>query len=799
MRIRINTDPVGPVSVIPELPDAPLALLEGLNGIGKTLAIRLLQLCTGDLPYSRDAPAWASLCEGLGTFQVSVENLNGANEIRWAADSREWSISPTDTEFPSFTSITIDGRTASMEEVRSFLSVHRIGGDEGIVEVLAQQTDAAAERVRRWARMHTAVEASPLAQLESILADAVHLLGDTSSAAYAELESVVAEAVQARQLATEALEEATGRREAVHRAVEAFRALNELQSIAPDLLARVAAIDAQIEAVQTERARIQRDMVALAGTVASTEPVLHELNNARRTLSRNRSKLSEALNEASALASELRVEATAKAVDELIGSLKARESVLREEQTGLDAAPAMRTLLDDFSLRLTDAETHGLGDQVAIDDPETDIRLTVTQTRTGMETRRTFLEGQPPPPQAREVAEQLAEVERMLSRAGFARQALSDVSRYERLVRQSEDRVDRAVQATDPHAVSKLQGLEAQRREGDDQLLVLAAERASARQQLGVLSGGLTVDQLRLELTRTLEQLDIEPQDLNEAYAEAERRVADHNRSFSEADQQVSTTRRDLARTTAEIKRVAAIVSSSQQWAWIRRSTPLVPAPDWTPTQQLNALDSIRGRLAATAERLGALRIQVAAIENALRGVARHLRGEDPEAVEYLEELQESFGQKFSEWFNIERVRHELLPHAVGAISVDLNRRTVDWKTKTGEHSRPLEAFSSGEQAFAYTRARLAVLDEEKQRANNRLIVLDEFGAFIAYDRLDALLAYIRERGADHPWDQVLVVLPLSSDYGQMALNATGQEAERLTELANEIKRQRFAVQVLTK
>jgi hypothetical protein len=40
------------IRVIDEIPDLRLCRVEGLNGIGKTLAIHLLEICTGQQPYA---------------------------------------------------------------------------------------------------------------------------------------------------------------------------------------------------------------------------------------------------------------------------------------------------------------------------------------------------------------------------------------------------------------------------------------------------------------------------------------------------------------------------------------------------------------------------------------------------------------------------------------------------------------------------------------------------------------------------------------------------------------------------
>jgi len=207
------------------------------------------------------------------------------------------------------------------------------------------------------------------------------------------------------------------------------------------------------------------------------------------------------------------------------------------------------------------------------------------------------------------------------------------------------------------------------------------------------------------------------------------------------------------------------------------------------------AIGAARALVNAVVDRLGDHRGQLGAVEVALRGLARRLRGQSLETRRYVEPLEDWLGQHFSEWFNSERVRVELLPEADGPVLVDLHTAEVRWREGESERSRPLEAFSSGEQAFAYTRARLAILDEQDRPPQHRLIVLDEFGAFIAHDRLTGLLAHLRERAEEHPNDQVLVVLPLSRDYATMAATAIGEEAARYGSLAAEIADHNYALQ----
>ena len=193
-------------------------------------------------------------------------------------------------------------------------------------------------------------------------------------------------------------------------------------------------------------------------------------------------------------------------------------------------------------------------------------------------------------------------------------------------------------------------------------------------------------------------------------------------------------------------------------------------------------------------DRLGDLRHQLNAIENALQGSARQLRGQAVGTAEYVAEIQAWLASTFSAWFNNPRVRRELLPASDDEdIAVDLSTRRVVWSEGGVERSRPLEAFSSGEQAFAYTRARLALLDEDPSPAANRLIVLDEFGAFIAHHLLQGLLTYLKDRTTERQNDQLLLILPLSNDYSQMANSAVGDDAERYETLAKQIRERKYA------
>jgi hypothetical protein len=116
------------------------------------------------------------------------------------------------------------------------------------------------------------------------------------------------------------------------------------------------------------------------------------------------------------------------------------------------------------------------------------------------------------------------------------------------------------------------------------------------------------------------------------------------------------------------------------------------------------------------------------------------------------------YQQRFTADLSAVEVRKALFDNG-SSLSVDLLSLTTSWNTPSGERrTRPIEAFSSGERAFAYTRLQLEALAYES--ATNKVAFLDEFGAYVANDRLDDLTAFIRERAIGNVVDQVVVILP---------------------------------------
>jgi hypothetical protein len=118
----------------------------------------------------------------------------------------------------------------------------------------------------------------------------------------------------------------------------------------------------------------------------------------------------------------------------------------------------------------------------------------------------------------------------------------------------------------------------------------------------------------------------------------------------------------------------------------------------------------------------------------------------------------------------------EQLFDSASTVEFDSSDLAVKWTTPDGmRRRRPLEAFSSGEQVFAYTRAKLETYRGLKDRTDYLVVFLDEFGAFVARDRFGELMRYVQMSVLGAIADQVVVMLPTSAVDSVLSATISGR------------------------
>ncbi len=149
MRFRIERQQpeAGGLEVLQEIPDVTPCLLEGPNGIGKTLAVHLLELVAGGQPYLADPQLWTSLKALLGPTAITVDNLADGRSLTVDLDPERWPDAVGEPLGERLGSARLDGTEVPASTAAQLLSVVRIAGTETPAETVKRSMSATRTRL----------------------------------------------------------------------------------------------------------------------------------------------------------------------------------------------------------------------------------------------------------------------------------------------------------------------------------------------------------------------------------------------------------------------------------------------------------------------------------------------------------------------------------------------------------------------------------------------------------------------------------------------------------------------------
>jgi hypothetical protein len=745
---------------MPEIPDIGLSRIEGYNGVGKSSGIRLLQLCTGDQPYEREARAWASLTEQLESATVIVSNLDGAQTIEWSLSPSGWPDKPVSLDESNIGSVRIDGRLASMKDVQELLRVHRLVGNETLTETLAQQCDNAA------AIMHdvfaeNAASVSKRSRLDHRLADVEDIIPNFDAPTFRGRQRKAAEAKSKAAENESRMIRAKGRLDLLVEALKLFDQLDEVQGQGPGLDQQLAAIDDDIPRLERESAELDEEIERVAQQQRRDEEAQEEFDKAKRLLTRRQSEVQEIESLIRLTSGSLGIGTTQEAAEAAFAAAEQRMSDLDRQALEAHAGPAMSEILGAIAESLRKAEAAGLGDEVLIAAESGTPAWTVETARIAFEREAQKRAEESPSESAEAILEQKAKQREYVGKL----QELLDVHRRlantARLYEAAVTRFNNATAAMPDSTVDELRRL-LQRKSDYGQML---REQRTRREQISqartLLGGGQTVESLERQLTAKCIEADVDVARLQPAL----RNAREVFQSLEELDRVLSAEAQGYEEELAKALRdIASAVEAMNELSWIPAAIMAELAAARQPEEQIAVLRKIADQLEVARTRLERVAFQPRALADALTNVAQQFRGNTASGT-WVPVVHAWMSGKAQEWFNHKEVRSTLFDSAE-SVFIDLKSMEARWDLSGEERVRSLQAFSSGQQAFAYTRARLSLLDQDPHVTRNRLIALDEFGALIAANGMRTLAAYLRERRVAAPQDQIAVVLPLTERLG---------------------------------
>jgi hypothetical protein len=770
MRFTINADCKRGLRIIGELPDFEISRIEGYNGIGKSSALRLLELCTGSQPYQGQEKLWTTFRDQLVHATVHVTGLQGGSrEILWDLDPSAWPPTPEPLG-ELLGSVRIDGRPVRCEDVLPLLRVHTIRGNETFTDTLAGRLELTARRLDAWVKHGRGTAWQRMEALDSLLQESQEA---TQAASADELRGLWLELANAEAHSSEPaleLQRAQARVAQLSEAKELAEQLDDIRGRGPELSGQLTDIERQQEALRDERASLDKQITETGRREHQDEAARREFALARQLLDRRERELQDCKGRFNAAAAEAGSDPNPARLATAERELSTRLDELTRRLPKINASPFMAELLRDIADRLCHAETAGLADEVLIPGSIASPEMTVRAWREVCEHEAASRAAQGATETVRDIETEIAHVRRRLQLLAQAEELHARAEQAAANRGRASRRLADAIENLPLEEATTLDQLVSAREEIGAHLAELAERHAAVQHALRLVGGGIDERTLRERLARICDEAGVPESRVRSQLLVEQERLAGAQEAFTSSQLNVDTVRR---RVEASVGTVGAALSAFRErpdLSFARNAAgDLLSATGISEVDQAAALNALRSAMEAAAQGARGAVGRIQGIAEALDAVAKQFRGTGgPSAgARWVRPVQDWLASQVSEWFAQDEVRQALFPDGHD-ISVDIEGMAVSWTAGGERMTRPMTAFSSGQQALAYTRARMAPLDSAAVGSTNRLIALDEFGAYIAADGMRHLSRYLLKRHETFPRDQVVVVLPLRQEIRSM-------------------------------
>lgn len=783
LEVHLESAAGGGLKVIEDIPGIRPCRLEGRNGIGKSALIRLLRLVSGQQPYATEPAAWQSLRRLVGPTVITVSGLEGpASSATVRLTPERWPEDPKDEIGDWLGELTLGGADAPVEDLFKLFHVIHLSGTERLADTLTQHQT----------RLHVDL-ADTMGRLEDLyeqradLGEVLAILVDVSPRqATLEHERLLRAADERRRL-SEQLSTVQPRMEDLGRA-SLFQTLLDGGSVAEDE-SRLKSLREDLQKARDRAAAAESAHEAAIADLARGSKAQREVAKRERklnTVERNLDRLLTRHTELASLLESLGLppEAEELDTDQRAVLAKARTAAATQHRRlQVAAARSQRSgdenrLLDDVRVVLDDGLHAGLGDMVLA--YVHDMNVTVHDLAGGLG--------------------YVADLD--VQDAGELAAAASALVELDELV----ELYERRTALTTERDLLRRQLAEFESEAGDHDELRDAATRAregfdeataqvrSLNMQIGALSrsalGGADVDDVETHVDELLSSHGVSPEDLHTELNSAQTTVTTLQQRLEELEREVDELTRNETRRRLDRDALRRDSETKPHRRWLKDLAHKVA----TRPDELDTTDWPDEVWQHLADHVGAVRSTLDQLVNDISGLgALTGRGSKPRsgaepldaavrAVIEAEGLRELSARPIAEALfdggTLERV------------SLD-GAETVTWRTPDGDRrTRPLSAFSSGMQALGFMRARLQQIADQPQA--NRLIFLDEFGAFISADQRRPLAELLISDDLQALSDQVVVVLPLQADYEAELDETTGELHDLYAERVEQIRRRGY-------
>ena len=684
-----------------------------------------------------------------------------------------WPAEPPITVSDDFGIVTIDGATSTMSEIASLLEVTTIRGDESLQDTVRahiQQVESHIYQTATMVRSRANETDEFLAQFSS---DWLRADPDVVASHTVRLEGLSKDLVAAQ----EGLRNAERVSADLDRALELRRKLASADTDVRTMLARQSELKQQVSNFESVIVALEAQSEAAEAALAAQGGSAAELSAAEKTLRTRESRSANQLRDLAQLAAinDLAPEQTAITAA-LIEANKDYERLAQQVDV-IDRGRRIHEVLNRM-LPVLEATTIAASDDILMVIDE--MRFTGKQVKGGLRARSKEISDSPLPDEVQATVAQLDDAKRRLARLNAFKEAFIALGRTDKLVKDGTAALKaaqgKATGAT--QAAATLRDVHAELGTVQADLTAAHQESVDLQERIG-LNGVTSAKEAKAALYRILGELGLVEADLGEAQAVAIANVRGETDRVARIRESIQNAQSSTDEALGNIRTLVAEVTTAAHYQWLREALS---------KEQLRAFASGSTDILRTIRSsiLEASDVVFAAVGE-LEGLARlaHVLAEDKPSKSDTTQLEQKLGEPMAralgeslrQALNSESIRQRVFS-GMEVLGLDLQGQVIVLGENGREERRPMSAFSTGERAFAFTQARIKDLPISTKP--NRLLVLDEFGAFISADRMADLREFL-ETLSDIA-DQIVIILPLQVNYQAELKDTRGQLKERYEE-----------------
>lgn len=768
MKFEFSASPSGGIKLIEKIDDHPLCWLEGRNGIGKTLAVRLLELITGGQPYAGTQAAWDSLRNNLGRTEINITGLRNYNSLRVVLTPSDWPQEPS--VGPSLGVAYLDDKETDILRVRDLLKVSRIAGDETIIHQFREFIRVDSRLVDRQNK-HLGNE---IEEFGTTIDSVVELIGDLSSQAMRESQEHLILAEHDYEEASKQHQEAREYARAVEGLDKLAAILENLKKQGPDLQAELRKVEEKIEVLDHHRKTLTAKQEELL-TGENKESLFSEQKRLLRLQERQASQIVRERTAAETILEEYNLGVYSDLGEELNKARNERAALERNKEA-FEASPGVTSLIDDLRTPLEAVEGKSLDSEDIL--VTSNDRFSARQVREGLRRRNTEIVATREQSLLEELETAIANVDKKIKRIEEAEELLQSAERAAGRLEKTERDIYVNSQQIEANSDEEHKNLAEELKSVEQEHLELIRTQALLRGREAALYQEGSESELSDRTAKLADDLGVSTIPA-EAVSGAHTHETYLRGVLKNAGDELYAAEVHLSELQRRISEVVDELECGANYEWLRDGVGnRLPASHLDDLESLRRIDLLAGSFKRTRALTNYLENQTDALLRTLQqlsGDAPTLKSGRPR--DYLSALTNYYEKEFGDLLNDDEVQDTLFE---GGRFENLNyeEQSISWYDRYGElKKRPLEAFSSGERAFAYMLA--SVLQHSKDRAENRVLVLDEFGAFVEAERLDRLKRFLRQRVLKAGLaDQIVVILPLREEPDGEPANRKREQVE---------------------